>query len=663
LRRTAAGGAALSLIAGTMFAALAAFGGAAPAGATTNANTTYEFDCTTSLSPGTVAPYTVVANLATTPSTDVTLPGASFSASGSLTFPILGAVVGGLAANKVLPSTGLGLDISGLVIGSTDGSATGSYTYSHDFPAQATPKSTLTVSTFASGATSITVTSGTPAVGDGLVGTGLPTGEGVAAVSGSAGAYTVTLTAATTAAGGGSVTDYSSIAFTDTSVSTGSVFTTASGLQNGQNANIGATSLSGVGLVANLTVQFGATSGGAGVGTSNCLETGWQSATQPGPAQDGATAPALPFGATTPLVLASGGAISQPGTSVKITPPAAAYVTGVATAPTPNSQTVALGQGQTGSVTLTATAGSFPVSTFSLVGGSPQTIGHLTITQTSTGSAVIDLSNNATAPETDSFQFNACDNETTPVCSTTPGTITVKIGTPPVIQPFSEQVNGGLLVLSCDSPSNYVTGNSTPTPTANPLLQCPEFQFPSITLDGLEQQVTGTTGETGGNPSGSAPGTIYISDNRGAPTDTWTLSASFVATAVGSGNGENPNTSCGGIVAFCNSSVGSAVLNKASNGALDGQIAPNYLQVSSITCKADSTGGLTGPDGTVYNPPNLNPDATPTNGGNFGSTVSLCSASAGQSGGTFLYNATYTLTIPESVYAGNYIGSIQFTIQ
>jgi hypothetical protein len=42
--------------------------------------------------------------------------------------------------------------------------------------------------------------------------------------------------------------------------------------------------------------------------------------------------------------------------------------------------------------------------------------------------------------------------------------------------------------------------------------------------------------------------------------------------------------------------------------------------------------------------------------------VNLCAASAGQSGGTFIYNATYTLVIPESVYAGNYIGSVRYTV-
>jgi hypothetical protein len=122
--------------------------------------------------------------------------------------------------------------------------------------------------------------------------------------------------------------------------------------------------------------------------------------------------------------------------------------------------------------------------------------------------------------------------------------------------------------------------------------------------------------------------------------------------------------SCGGVDAFCNSSVGTAALNTATNGAHDGQIAPSYLSVASITCIADPTGGIVGPDGTVYNKPNLNPDATPTTGGNFGPAagVNLCSASTGQSGGTFIYNATYTLVIPESVYAGNYIGSVRYTV-
>jgi hypothetical protein len=172
----------------------------------------------------------------------------------------------------------------------------------------------------------------------------------------------------------------------------------------------------------------------------------------------------------------------------------------------------------------------------------------------------------------------------------------------------------------------------------------------------LEQEVSATTA-----PTGAAPGTIYVSDNRGSPTDSWTLTGTFVPTAVGAGAGQNSNASCAGVDAFCNSSVGTAALNTATNGAHDGQIAPNYLSVAAITCAADSTGGITA-NGTTYNPPNLNPSATPTAGGNFAAPVNLCSAAAGQSGGTFIYNATYTLVIPESVYAGTYVGSVRYTV-
>jgi hypothetical protein len=209
--------------------------------------------------------------------------------------------------------------------------------------------------------------------------------------------------------------------------------------------------------------------------------------------------------------------------------------------------------------------------------------------------------------------------------------------------------------------------NQSPAPASeNPLLQCPEFNFPSITLDGLEQTVQATTGETNGLPSGTNPGTIYVSDNRGSPTDQWTLSATMIATPNGTAaSGGNPNASCAGVVAFCDSSVGTSALNTATNGAHDGQIGPSYLQVNAITCVADSLGGTGAPGvaGTPYNAPNLNPNATPNAaGGNFGSTVSLCSAAMGQSGGTFIYNATYFLTMPESIYDGLYIGSIRYTV-
>jgi hypothetical protein len=299
--------------------------------------------------------------------------------------------------------------------------------------------------------------------------------------------------------------------------------------------------------------------------------------------------------------------------------------------------------------------------------------GTLTATLTNAATGAVSLVDTGTAAQVLSFTFNACDNEPTPVCSTAPnaGTITVNIGSPPVVQPFSENVVGGQLVISCSSPSNYVTPAATPPgPTLAPDQQCPEFQFPSITLDGLEQTVTAATGNTSGVPNANNPGTIYISDNRGSPLDQWTLTGTFIATPIGGANGDNPNAACSGIVAFCNSATGPGTAVNASGLTAplntNGVIAPKYLQVGSISCNADATGGSGTPP---YNPPNLNPNATPTAGGPFGSLttgvaapVALCSAAEGVSGGTFLYNAVYSLTIPESVYAGNYFGSVQYTV-
>jgi hypothetical protein len=582
--------------------------------------------------------------------------GASFGFAGAYTGTLIGPLVAGLEAN--LTVTTIGLNVHNVVIGSTDGTATGTFSYSKTFtPVTANGRQLAGVSW----TTGTSTLNGNFVAGDvgfavaqALGGTGIPTGTTITAVNPGVSA---TIDTTTTTTGSGTLGLGGQMSFTDAGVSTGNVFTT-NGV-NGGHANIGVIGADGFDVVGPLTLTFGGTDG---VGATNCLLTGWGAGPTPGPAQTGQTTPQTPPGSTTQLVAASGGFIAQPGTSQQITPPAAAFVILSATPPTANNQTVAVGQGVPAPITLTATAGSYPVdpNSFSLVGGSPQTIGSLTITQVG-GTAVINTTNTAAAPETDTFQFNVCDTLAAghggPVCSAAPGTITVKIGTPPVVQPFTEQVTGGLLVISCDSPANYITPagqNQSPAPTgSNPLQQCPEFQMPPITLDGLEQTVSGTTGNTGGNPSGSNPGTIYISDNRGSPMDQWTLSASLIPTA------SNPNPTCAGVVAFCNGDPSINALHAATNGALDAQIAPNYLQVGNIACTADATGGTGTPP---YNPPNLNPDATPTTGGNFGSTVALCSASQGQSGGTFLYNATYTLTIPESVYAGDYFGSIQYTI-
>lgn len=657
LRRVVSGGAVLALGAGISGAVIGALG-SAPASAGSSGTTTYESDCSgTGAAAGQTAPFVsaLTANAAPDPSKPL---GGSFGAVGAYTGTLIGPLVAGLEAN--LTVTTIGLNVHNVVIGSTDGTATGTYSYSKNFTPVAANGRQLPGVSFSSGSNTLNGNFQNSDVGfavaESLGNNNIPQGSVITAVTPGVSA---TISNNTTGASAGETLGLGGqMSFTDATLNTGSVFTTSG--TNGSTSNIGIIGADAFDVVGPITLAFGGTDG---VGSANCLLTGWGAGPTPGPVQTGTATPQLPPGATTQLVAASGGHITQPGTAQAITPPAAAFVNLVDNPPTPNAQTVNTGEGGSSSGTLTATPGDYPVGSFSLVGGSPQTVpagnGNATITLTNPNTGAFTVSNTSSVAAVISFQFNACDTLPAvnggPVCSTTPATVTVDIGTPPVIQPFTQQVNAGQLVLSCDSPSNYVTGNNTPNPVGNPLLQCPEFQFPSITLDGLEQQVSGTTGNTGGNPSASNPGTIYISDNRGDPTDSWTLTGTFIPTAIGAGNGQNPNASCAGVNAFCNSSVGAAALNTASNGAHDGQIAPSYLAVTNITCAADSTGA-------AINPPNLNPDATPTAGGNFAGPVTLCAASTGQSGGTFLFNATYTLTIPESVYAGNYFGTVQYTV-
>jgi hypothetical protein len=661
LKRVASGGAALVLAAGVC--TVIGLSGALPAGAVNNnpaGNPTspavsYELDCAgTGAAAGQTAPFVAATVINTT--TDTGLPtGTTFGATGSVSLVLSGALLAPL--NAALNPATVSLQ-GGLTFGSTNGSATGTYSYTSPTMTAANPGGAVTNATWASGSSTISGNFTAADVGQFVAisplgtATGIPNGSVISSVvPGVSASIAPTLTTAANAtATTVGLAPAAGITFTDpTPLNTGNVFTTAGTV--GGTSRIGVTGSSGFTLTATLAIGF-----------TPCSPSGFFGATPVG-------TPLFPAGSTT-------------GYESATAPPAGAFVNlTAATGPTCNNQTVALGEGGTGSVTLSASAGSYPVSStgFSLPGGSPQTIpltpgpGTLTVTQSAAGSPVINLSNTSTVAASGSFTFQASDTLAAanggPLHCATPGTITVQVGTPPVVQPFSEQVNGAQLVLSCNSPANYVTGNNTPTPVGTPLLQCPEFQFQPITLDGLEQEVSASTGETNGTPSGTAPGTIYISDNRGSPTGTWTLTGTFVPTAIGTGNGQNPNASCAGIDAFCNSSVGAAALNTTKagtgggpSGAHDGQIAPNYLQVNKITCIADPTGGITGPDGTVYNPPNLNPNANPTAGGNFGAPVQLCTATSGQSGGTFLFNATYTLIIPESVYAGNYFGSVQYTV-
>jgi hypothetical protein len=325
---------------------------ALPAGATTNGLTTYEADCMgTGLGAGQTAPLIVGLNINASPDGIVVPPGGTFGASGTATFSLIGAVIAG--ANVVIFSTTIGVSVTEKV-GSTDGTATGSYTYTHTFAAVANPGRQITGVSWAATTTTLTGPAGTflPAdVGMLVAGPGAdgitPTAT-ITAVAADGSSATISLPTTNTAAVGPVNVGTSTAAglnFADSTFNTGAAtFTT--NVPAGSNANIGITevdsasfNLFGGGLV----VPFG---GAPGVGfiptppattpptVTTCLLTGGG-----GPAQFGQTAPLLPAGTTTALVATTGGFICQPAAAGStapacITPPPAAFVTTVAPATT-----------------------------------------------------------------------------------------------------------------------------------------------------------------------------------------------------------------------------------------------------------------------------------------------------------------------------------------
>jgi hypothetical protein len=590
---------------------------APPASAGTNPNTTYEFDCTTSLGASTaVSPFLVTANLNASP--DPSFPtGATFGATGALSVTVQGPQLSAFAGNGLLIGGQIAMSVNGLQISSTDGTATGSYAYNHNFPAQAPNTRNAGAVSWSAGATTLTGGFIASDIGGGLTGTGFQNGTTIINVSGGVATLSMATTAASSSAG---LLVYLATTYTDASVNTGSVFTTAG--TAGSQARIGVTQLTG-GIAFDgsfIDPSFG--SAGAGAGIDHCMLTGWQGAT-PGPGQTGnnptgpwppyAGAPLFPSVVTTPLVAATGGFISQPGTTQQITPAAAAFVALADTPPNAQNLTVALGTGQSKVITLPSTSSDpTPATSCALVGGSISDA-RLTVTNLNNPSVCsATITDTGSGVGTVTFQFTASDAAGTGPAAT----VTVNIGTPTVDESLSQLVNGGQLVLSCDSPD---TNGGTPD------LTCDDFAFGNVTLNGLAQTRTG------------AGSTLYVSDNRGDPALGWSLTAYMVATS------DNPNASCAGVVAFCNADIGTNALNP------NGQIDKSNLSIGSIVC-APHAG-------------NLNAAGTVGAGGTFASTQTLCSAAAGSSGGTFDVTKSFTLNVPSSVFAGTYWATVQYLVQ
>ena len=187
--------------------------------------------------------------------------------------------------------------------------------------------------------------------------------------------------------------------------------------------------------------------------------------------------------------------------------------------------------------------------------------------------------------------------------------------------------NGSSYTAVTSSPFDITEGQLTLSCAAPPAPQvstCPTIAFPSVALDGNWQMAQSSANE------------LYVTDNRGLSNVGWSVSAYLMPTTG------NPNPACANVANFCNATVG------ASASGSDGQIPAENLLVTGINC--------TGTNG------NANPDPQAGPGANFPSgsgAVELCSAAAGQSGGSFEIGAHYFLGIPPYIYAGQYQGTVE----
>ena len=175
--------------------------------------------------------------------------------------------------------------------------------------------------------------------------------------------------------------------------------------------------------------------------------------------------------------------------------------------------------------------------------------------------------------------------------------------------------------------SDQLELSCSPPPYTSPGSTCPGINLPSVTLDGAQQ-------------STQAPGnTIYIMDNRGGSSAGWSVSAYLVPTP-----GDAPS-GCAAYSGFCNWSVGDA------SSSPDAKIPASDFSVGSLSC--------TVAPGNSSSPPHVG------SGGSFpdsGGAVSLCTADPGSSGGAFELGSTFSLVLPESLYAGTYHATVEYLV-
>jgi trimeric autotransporter adhesin len=301
----------------------------------------YEEDCTTSLQAGEAAPY-ITALTGNTTVDNAAPTGATFGYTGTASAVVVGSFIAGLYA-KGFGANPLSLQWDE-TIGSTDGNATGSYSFKSPTISEADGGGSVAKVTWAKNSTTLTAVSGTfadAAVGDYVYSStaGLPTGVQITAINGA----NATIGAATTAAASKQLVGYGLTTTYTTPISTGDVFTTAG--TDGETAGVGVTGAPT--FVADGFITFG---GATGDGASNCLQTGYTAAGTAGPGQTGGvtppleTGPVFPTGTTTPLVSVS-----------PLTFPSAAYVNLQSSTSAPGAPTIGTATAGNASATVSFT--------------------------------------------------------------------------------------------------------------------------------------------------------------------------------------------------------------------------------------------------------------------------------------------------------------------
>jgi hypothetical protein len=170
------------------------------------------------------------------------------------------------------------------------------------------------------------------------------------------------------------------------------------------------------------------------------------------------------------------------------------------------------------------------------------------------------------------------------------------------------------LEISCTAP-----------PYSTTTVECPGINLPAVSLNGNWQSA-----QASGN-------TMYITDNRGDASAGWSVSAYLMPTPT------NPNPWCAGVASFCDATAGS------DSAYPDAKIPSSYLSIGNVSCTPAAG--------------NPSPDPQSGTGGTFpdgSGAVSLCTAQAGQSSGTFKLGETYSLAIPPWVYAGQYQATVEY---